>query len=110
MGLVLHHKLAALVDLPMVGDIRGMGLLAGIELVADKASKAPFARNKLVAETLVAEALAAGLVIWPNVGQADGTDGDLVMVAPPFIITEPELDELVSRLRTALLATFARVG
>ncbi len=110
MGLVLHQKLAALADLPMVGDIRGLGLLAGIELVADKATKAPFARNKLVAETLVAEALAAGLVIWPNVGQADGTEGDLVMVAPPFVITEPELDELVSRLGIALQATFARVG
>jgi len=110
MGLVLHQKLAALADLPMVGDIRGLGLLAGIELVADKTTKAPYPRSKLVAETLVAEALAAGLVIWPNVGQADGTNGDLVMVAPPFVITEPELEELVSRLRTALQATFARVG
>src|SRR5207245_326301 len=47
-------------------------------------------------------ACAAGLVVWPNVGHADGTSGDLVMVAPPFIITEQEIDELVQRLTAAL--------
>lgn len=102
MGAVLHRKLQALSGLPAVGDIRGLGLLAGIEFVQDKASKSPFPRKARFAETFTAAALDAGLVVWPNVGQAGGEDGDLVMVAPPFIITEAEIDEIVARFKTAL--------
>jgi len=102
MGDVLHRKLNGLRDLPAVGDVRGLGLLAGIEFVADKTSKAPFPRKQKFAETFVAAAQDAGLVVWPNVGHADGENGDLVMVAPPFIITEAEIDEIVSRFKTAL--------
>ncbi len=109
MGDVLHAKLAPLGELEGVGDVRGIGLLAGIELVADKATRAPFPRSAKVAETLVAEALSAGLVLWSNVGHADGVSGDLVMVAPPFIISEAEIDTLVTRFRQALSATWARV-
>ena len=110
MGEVLHARLAPLMALEGVGHVRGIGLLAGIELVADKATKAPFARRLKVAETLVACALEAGLVLWSNVGHADGVAGDLVMVAPPFIITEAEIDTLVERLRAALAATWNLVG
>jgi adenosylmethionine-8-amino-7-oxononanoate aminotransferase len=102
MGIVLHRKLQALLELPSVGDIRGLGLLAGIEFVADKKTKAPFPRSQTFAERFTAAALDAGLIVWPNVGQAGGEDGDLVMVAPPFIITEAEIDELVARFKTAL--------
>lgn len=107
MGEVLHAKLATLVDHPAgwsVGDVRGKGLLAGVELVADRATKAPFPRSAMIAERLSAAAQAEGLVLWSNVGHADGTNGDLVMVAPPFIITESEIDELVARLGRALAA------
>ncbi len=102
MGVLLHRKLKSLADLPAVGDVRGLGLLAGIEFVADKASKAPFPRRRKFAETFVAAALDAGLVVWPNVGHADGENGDLVMLAPPFIVTETEIDEIVARFKTAL--------
>ncbi len=105
MGAVLHRKLQALLDLPSVGDVRGLGLLAGIEFVADKKAKAPFPRRLKFAETFVACALDAGLVVWPNVGHADGENGDLVMVAPPFTISESEIDEIVSRFKTALKTT-----
>jgi hypothetical protein len=105
MGGVLHRKLQPLLELPSVGDVRGRGLLAGLEFVADKKTKAPFPRKLKFAETFAAAALDAGLVIWPNVGQADGENGDLVMAAPPFIITEAEIDELVSRFKTALAKT-----
>lgn len=101
-SIVLHRKLQALIDLPAVGDVRGLGLLAGIEFVADKSSKAPFPRARKFAETFVSAALDAGLVVWPNVGHADGENGDLVMVAPPFIVTEAEIDEIVVRFKTAL--------
>ena len=98
----LHQKLAALRELPLVGDIRGRGLLAGIELVADRETRAPFPRSARLAERVTAAALEAGLTVWPNTGQANGTDGDLVMLAPPYIITEDEIDEIVARLGTAL--------
>jgi len=102
MGNVLHRKLKTLRDLPAVGDVRGLGLLAGIEFVSDKSAKTPFPRKQRFAETFVAAALDAGLVVWPNVGHADGENGDLVMVAPPFVISEAEIDEIVSRFKTAL--------
>ncbi len=105
MGRALHERLRPLADLPHVGDVRGRGLLAGMEFVEDKASRAPFPRSVKFAERFADAALAAGLTVWPNVGQADGTNGDLVMVAPPFIIEEREIDEIVNRLQTALQAT-----
>ncbi len=102
MGTALHAKLAPLRAHPLVGDVRGRGLLAGIELVARKESRTPFARASRVAERVNDAALDAGLVLWPNVGCADGVTGDLVCLAPPFVITDAELDELVRRLRRAL--------
>jgi len=103
MGPVLHERLARVRDLPFVGDVRGRGLLAGVEIVEDKETRAPFAREAHVAERLTRAALDAGLVVWPNVGHADGTRGDLVMIAPPFIISEAETDEIVERLGSAIL-------
>jgi adenosylmethionine-8-amino-7-oxononanoate aminotransferase len=102
LGALLQEKLATLTALPHVGDVRGRGLLAGIELVQDPVTRAPFPRARRVAESVVEHALAAGLVVWPNVGHVDGTDGDLILLAPPFIATESELDELVTRLVAAL--------
>ncbi|MBI4061555.1 MAG: aminotransferase class III-fold pyridoxal phosphate-dependent enzyme [Elusimicrobia bacterium] len=110
MGVVLHRKLDALRDLPFVGDVRGLGLLAGVEFVADKKSKEPFARGRKFAESFVAAAQDAGLVVWPNVGHADGENGDLVMLAPPFTVTEAEIDEIVSRLKTALDRTLEKTN
>ena len=102
LGPVFHDRLARLRELPFVGDVRGRGLLAGVELVADRDTRAPFPRDAHVAERLTAAALDARLVVWPNVGHADGTRGDLVMLAPPFVITEQEIDTLVERLASAL--------
>ncbi len=109
MGAVLQKKIAILLDLPSVGDVRGLGLLAGIEFVADKKTKAPFPRALRFAETFVANAQDAGLILWPNTGHADGENGDLVMLAPPFIVTEAELDELVVRFKTALDRTLEKL-
>jgi len=106
-GKLLHARLAKLCELPYVGDVRGRGLLAGIELVADKQSRRPLPRKMQVAERLVAAAQDLGLVLWPNIGHADGVEGDLVLVAPPFVISAGEIDELVSRLRAAMVKVFA---
>jgi adenosylmethionine-8-amino-7-oxononanoate aminotransferase len=103
MGVVLHEKLAALKHLPNVGAVRGRGLLAGIELVGD--GGAPFPRALHVAESVTRAALDAGLVVWPNVGHANGVDGDLIMIAPPFVVSESEIDEIVTRLSRAIAIT-----
>jgi hypothetical protein len=102
MGPVFHRKLESLRTHEVVGDIRGRGLLAGIEFVEDRASRRPFPRKRKFAESFAEAALAEGLVTWPNSGQADGDQGDLAMLAPPFIITEAEIDELVARFSAAL--------
>ncbi len=106
MGQVLQEKLQVLRELPCVGDIRGRGLLAGIEFVQDKAGRTPFPRSLKITERLVDTAQDEGLVLWGNTGHADGQNGDLIMLAPPFIITESEIDEMVNRLQTSLKKTF----
>jgi hypothetical protein len=102
MGAVLHHALETLRELPHVGDVRGRGLLAGVEFVADLETREPFPRATRFAERFTRAALDAGLVVWPNTGHANGSDGDLVMLAPPFIVTEEEIGEIVSRFSVAL--------
>ena len=110
MGRVLHRRLAGLRDLPLVGDVRGRGLLAGIEFVADPETREPLPRSARFAELFTDAALEEGVVVWPNVGQADGRDGDLVMLAPPFIITEDQIDEILQLWTRALRRAADRVG
>ncbi len=102
MGKVLHAELSSLRELPAVGDVRGLGMLAGIELVADRETKRPFPRAQRVAERLVETAQSLGLVLWSNIGHADGESGDLVTVAPAFVITEAQIREMVTTLREAI--------
>jgi adenosylmethionine-8-amino-7-oxononanoate aminotransferase len=103
LGLLLERKLrAAFGSHPHVGDIRGRGLFWGVELVADRASKAPFDPMLRVHARVKKEALKAGLMCYPMGGTLDGVQGDHVLLAPPFIVEEAQLDELVSKLGTAL--------
>jgi adenosylmethionine-8-amino-7-oxononanoate aminotransferase len=92
----------ALADDPHVGDIRGMGLMVGVELVADRGTKAPFPRDRQVTEGVVAAARASGLLLYSSTGCADGVNGDLVMFGPPFVITEAEVSEAVELTSKAL--------
>jgi adenosylmethionine-8-amino-7-oxononanoate aminotransferase len=102
LGAVLGERLSGLRAHPHVGDVRGRGLLWAVEIVEDKAARRPFARASRRAEALQARALERGLVVYPSTGGATGAEGDLVMVAPPFVITEEQLDELVDLLDGAL--------
>ena len=98
---LLKELMAELADHPNVGDVRGMGLMIGIELVQDRDSKTPFPRAKRATERVVAAAKDAGLLLYPSTGCADGTDGDLVMLGPPFVITEDEMTEAVDKAAAA---------
>jgi adenosylmethionine-8-amino-7-oxononanoate aminotransferase len=109
MGQVLHARLQSLRALDCVGDVRGRGLLAGIEFVEDRSRRRPYPRSAHFAETFAAEALELGLVVWPNSGQLDDGTGDLVMLAPPFIITEEQIEEMIAILNEAAIRTTARV-
>jgi adenosylmethionine-8-amino-7-oxononanoate aminotransferase len=103
MGEVFHRRLReSLLPLDHVGDVRGRGLLAGVEFVEDKESRAPFPRKLQFAETFFRVARDCGLVVWPNSGQAPGGQGDIAMLAPPFIITEEQISELVSLFKVSL--------
>ncbi len=107
-GELLRKELtSALGEHPNVGDVRGLGLMVGVELVADRESKRPFPRADAVAERVVAAAKERGLLLYPSTGCADGVDGDLIMFGPPFVITEEELEEAVAVTAQAVAATFA---
>ncbi len=84
-------------DCPAVGDIRGLGLMIGIELVRDRETKEPFARSARTAERVLAAARANGLLLYSSTGHVDGTNGDLIMLGPPFCLTENDVTALVER-------------
>jgi adenosylmethionine-8-amino-7-oxononanoate aminotransferase len=103
LGERLERKLrAAFGEHPNVGDIRGRGLFWGLELVAERASRRPFDPKLRVHARLKKEALMAGLMCYPMGGTLDGVQGDHVLLAPPFIVEEAQLDELVATLGAAL--------
>ena len=90
-----------------VGDIRGRGLFWGIELVRERASKAPFDPALRLHARVKAEALRRGLMVYPMGGTVDGRRGDHVLLAPPFIVGEAELEQIVERLAAAIDAALA---
>jgi hypothetical protein len=92
----------ALGDHPAVGEIRGRGLLVGIELVADRADRTPYPRTARVTESIVASARASGLLVYSSTGNADGVDGDLILLGPPFTISEAEIAQVVSILTATI--------
>jgi adenosylmethionine-8-amino-7-oxononanoate aminotransferase len=77
-------------------------MLAGVEFVQDKITKRPFDRSEKFAEKFVQHAFNQGLILWPNVGQADGVHGDLVMLGPPLNSSQNDIEELVSHLNQAI--------
>jgi len=94
-------------DHPHVGDIRGRGLFFGIELVRDRATKAPFDPAQTLHARIKREAMARGLMVYPMGGTIDGREGDHVLVAPPFIVGDDELGVIVERLHAAIDAAVA---
>lgn len=93
---------ARLADSPLVGDIRGRGLVLGLELVADKRSKKAFDRRLRVSERVTRAAAARGVLLLAGNGAADGIDGDTIVMAPPYVATAADLEHMVSVLDIAL--------
>ena len=92
---------------PHVGDLRGRGLFRGIELVVDRASKQTFDPALQLHARIKREAMARGLMVYPMGGTIDGQHGDHVLLAPPFIVTDADLDAIVDRLQQAIDAALA---
>lgn len=88
--------------LPHVGDTRGRGLFAGVELVRDKESKTPFDPALKLHAGIKANCMARGLMVYPMGGTIDGQYGDHILIAPPFIITPSQLDFVVDTLATVI--------
>jgi adenosylmethionine-8-amino-7-oxononanoate aminotransferase len=92
----------ALGDHPHVGDIRGRGFFWGVELVAERATKSPFAPGLKLHARIKNDAMARGLLCYPFGGTVDGRQGDHVLLAPPFIATRQDLQEIATRLAGAI--------
>ena len=92
---------------PCVGDVRGRGLFVGLELVADRDSKAAFDPQRKLHARVKHEAMARGLMVYPTGGNVDGVAGDNVLLAPPFIVDGATVDAIVERLGDAIDAAIA---
>jgi adenosylmethionine-8-amino-7-oxononanoate aminotransferase len=106
---LLKELTEALAGSPIVGDVRGLGLMLGVELVADRRTKAPFPRGERITERVVRAAKQDGLLLYPSTGAVDGADGDIVMLGPPFTISEDEAGLLVERTAEAIDAVAREV-
>ena len=107
---LLERVEARLGSHPNVGEVRGRGLLVGVELVADRTSRRPFPRQARLIETVMAHARDAGLLLYHGTGNADGTNGDTVLLGPPFVVTDQELATIAEILGDAAEKAIAEVS
>jgi hypothetical protein len=98
----LASALACLCQLPAVGEVRGIGLLRGIELVSDQTTKQPYPAALNFAGQVAQAAQTRGLLVYPMQGCVDGTAGDHLLIAPPAIISEEQIAWAVARLGEAI--------
>ena len=96
---LLRDRLA---DHPAVGEIRGSGLLVGLELVAERESRRAYPRAARVTEAVVGAARRRGVLVYSGTGNADGTDGDTILLGPPFVVTDDELVRIADVLAEAV--------
>jgi adenosylmethionine-8-amino-7-oxononanoate aminotransferase len=104
-GDYLRKQLEKLMDqFLFIGDVRGKGLLLGIEFVMDRKTKTPFPRNELITQKMVELSKDKGLIVYPAGAGIDGVNGDAIIISPPLTITEPEIDELIELLTQTFTA------
>src|SRR6266436_2232930 len=103
---ILRTELSALQSHPHVGDIRGLGLLLGIEFVKNKATRQPFPKEDNIAERIRLATLDENVLTYPTQGCVDGVNGDHILLAPPFIVTPQECQLIANASRSALQKVF----
>lgn len=110
-GSLMLKKLARLSELPIVGDVRGKGLLMGVEFVKDKEKKTPFERELQVQEKIVDRCFKKGLVLVPGIpGNVNGILGDQIQITPPYIITEEVMDKSIDILEESIIEVQGKLG
>ncbi len=101
-GREFRERLEPLAQLSVVGDIRGMGLLQGIEIVRDAETREPFPPEAHISNRIAEDAMEAGVVTYPMQGSADGRRGDHILLAPPFTISSQQMQMIADTLANAL--------
>ena len=103
MGIYLKNELQKLAErVQWIGDVRGKGLLIGVEFVQDRITRRPFPRSQHLQEQIVESALGMGLILVGGTGNGAGLDGDHILISPPFIIEKGECDEIVATLEASI--------
>ncbi|RIK36467.1 MAG: hypothetical protein DCC55_27160 [Chloroflexi bacterium] len=111
MGELMLSKLKPLEDLPIVGEVRGKGLLIGIEFVADKESHAPFDPGLGITARVVDKAFEQGVLVMPGApGLVDGVAGDHIAISPPFTVTEDQVQQVVDVLAASIRSVAGDLG
>jgi adenosylmethionine-8-amino-7-oxononanoate aminotransferase len=105
-GETLRKALSAVEEHPHVGQVRGLGLLQGVEFVNSKASREPFPREADIAEKIRQTMLEKNVLVYPGQGCVDGTRGDHILLAPPFVVTPQECQLIADALQYALSKVF----
>ena len=100
----------ALQGVDAVGDIRGRGHFIAVELVANRETKAPFPAARKLFYKIRAQAMQNGLICYPVGGNVDGTNGDIVIFAPPYTCTDAELAEIVDKGATSIREVLSAEG
>jgi adenosylmethionine-8-amino-7-oxononanoate aminotransferase len=103
---ILRAELSSLASHPNVGEIRGLGLLLGIEFVKNKSTREPFPNEDNVADRIRQAALDESILTYPTQGCVDGINGDHILLAPPFVISREEIAQIARTLHSALQKVF----
>jgi adenosylmethionine-8-amino-7-oxononanoate aminotransferase len=99
MGELFLNKLQKLLEFDIIGDVRGVGLQCGIEIVQDKVTKKPFPAELAISKRIGEKSIEKGVVLYPGSGSVDGKSGNHILITPPLTISESGLDEIVNVLQ-----------
>ena len=104
MGDYLHEQLRGLAQRhESIGDVRGMGMLAGVEFVSDSDSRTPFPTSERIAQRIASEMEKRGVLVRPGVpGSNYGDGGDHIQISPPYVISEAQVDQICEALDAAV--------
>lgn len=109
-GGYLLAELRTLLEYKSVGDARGLGLMAGFELVQNKETKEPFPPSLRLSRQIERATMERGLVVYPCNGSVDGVAGDMILLAPPLVITRAQVDEMIAIIRESLTVVEKAIG